>query len=260
MPTLTLRPPPESPFSRPLRIRYRGPTAEQRRRGDRSTDQKAIEEVHRKGAYRSVTRNFDVRAGEVWLDVGAHIGAFAFYAVLRGAAKVVCVEAEAANYALLCRNVRDNGLEGVVVPIHAAVVPPRMARRRAIDLHLPPDRRNTYRASVMDRPQARRMGRVARVAPVTLARLSRDYPGIDAMKVDIEGAEVPLLLESAIPRGIDKIVFEYTMRSRRLLDIERRLRAQGLEFVGLPPHLRKLVPGHIDEIVFAARRAKAVRR
>jgi FkbM family methyltransferase len=189
----------------------------------------------------------------VWLDVGAHIGSFAFYAVLRGASKVICVEADDDNYRLLCKNIADNKLQKVIIPIHAAAVPPSMARKKAIDLHLSPDKTNTYRASVMDRPRARQLGRVIQVVPITLAKLCRAHPDIDAMKVDIEGAEVPLLLESAIPRKIRKIVFEYTMNSRAILDIESRLAKQGLSFVNLPKHMRKLVPGHIDTVVFATR-------
>ena len=79
--TRTLRPPPGSPFARALTLTYR-PSP---RGAPASSDELAIAEVHDKRAYRSPTRGFDVEPGEVWLDVGAHIGAFAFYAVLRGA-------------------------------------------------------------------------------------------------------------------------------------------------------------------------------
>lgn len=48
-----------------------------------------------------------VKAGDVVLDIGAHIGCVASRAALVGAAKIVCVEAEPENYALLQQNTRS---------------------------------------------------------------------------------------------------------------------------------------------------------
>lgn len=245
--TRTLRPPPGSPFARALTLTYR-PSP---RGAPASSDELAIAEVHDKRAYRSPTRGFDVEPGEVWLDVGAHIGAFAFYAVLRGARKVYCVEALRENYELLCRNIDDNGLRDVVVPIHAAVVPRALARKRTVPLHLPRDERNTYRASVMERPMATRTETVPAISFAALLRRAR---GARAIKMDIEGAEVPILTEAAVPRRITKLVFEYTVNSKKILEIERNLRARGMALDRLQPNLRQLKRGRIDKVVFAVRR------
>src|SRR2546427_5264926 len=65
-----------------------------------------------------VTRSFQVAAGDVVVDVGAHIGRYALRAAAR-ASKVIAVEPDPSNFSLLERNVRLNGFSNVVLVPHA---------------------------------------------------------------------------------------------------------------------------------------------
>lgn len=51
------------------------------------------------------------RPGDVLLDVGANVGTYTVYAASRGH-RVIAIEPEAGNYALLNRNIALNGLDG----------------------------------------------------------------------------------------------------------------------------------------------------
>lgn len=75
----------------------------------------------------SVDRDYDV-PGVDWgalrtiLDVGAHVGAFTVWAAMRSpGARILAVEPNPDTFALLQRNIRDNGLENTVVAVNAAV-------------------------------------------------------------------------------------------------------------------------------------------
>jgi len=60
--------------------------------------------------------------GKIVVDIGANIGAFSVLAALLGAHKVLAFEPDPENYAVLCRNIKLNGVERVVYPVRAAVV------------------------------------------------------------------------------------------------------------------------------------------
>src|SRR2546430_7542492 len=64
------------------------------------------------------TRSFQVAAGDVVVDVGAHIGRYALRAAAR-ASKVIAIEPDPSNFILLEQNVRLNGFSNVVVVPHA---------------------------------------------------------------------------------------------------------------------------------------------
>src|SRR2546425_5251818 len=65
-----------------------------------------------------VTRSFQVAAGDVVVDVGAHIGRYALRAATK-ASQVIAVEPDPSNFSLLERNVRLNGFSNVVLVPHA---------------------------------------------------------------------------------------------------------------------------------------------
>src|SRR2546426_8209273 len=60
------------------------------------------------------SRSFQVAAGDVVVDVGAHIGRYALRAATK-ASKVIAVEPDPSNFSLLERNVRLNGFSNVVL-------------------------------------------------------------------------------------------------------------------------------------------------
>ena len=67
------------------------------------------------------------KAGEVFYDVGANIGGYSVWAAKRRGVKVLAFEPQAANYALLCRNLTLNAVDGtaycVAVTQHIASMP-----------------------------------------------------------------------------------------------------------------------------------------
>jgi FkbM family methyltransferase len=54
--------------------------------------------------------------GSVLYDVGANVGVYSIYAAIARGCVVHAFEPDAANFALLCRNVRLNGLSGKLTP------------------------------------------------------------------------------------------------------------------------------------------------
>jgi len=59
-------------------------------------------------------------ASDVFFDVGANVGAYSIYAARRGS-MVTAFEPEASNFAVLNRNIRLNGLDGVVTAYPIAI-------------------------------------------------------------------------------------------------------------------------------------------
>ncbi len=59
-----------------------------------------------------------IQPGETVMDIGAHIGAFANFALAQGAAHVYCFEPEPNNFSLLCKNLAGKS----ATPINKAVV------------------------------------------------------------------------------------------------------------------------------------------
>jgi len=62
--------------------------------------------------------NFDGQ--EVLLDIGANIGSYSLYAALNGH-KVVAIEPEALNFALLVLNIKKNNFENLIIPYPIAI-------------------------------------------------------------------------------------------------------------------------------------------
>lgn len=71
-----------------------------------TSDERVLREVITKAAYRRTTLGFDVRPGEVWLDLGANIGAFALYCKTKRAT-AVCYEPDPDCFELLSLNVPE---------------------------------------------------------------------------------------------------------------------------------------------------------
>jgi FkbM family methyltransferase len=218
-----------------------------------SADGKAMHEVFVKRAYRRPSLGFDVEPGDVWIDLGAHIGSFAVYAAARGATRVYAYEPEESNFALLERNVALNALP--VTARRAAVV--RGPRGDSVTLHVPTSAARNWRASVTPS----RSTRPVAVPAVSLQQVLDACPDATAVKMDVEKAEVALLTDPLLDwRGVRKLVFEYTMRSFAIDEILTTLRSHGFS-VQVPPWMRKryldkhgkVFTGMMDQLVWATR-------
>ena len=123
--------------------------------------------------------------GKVVVDIGANIGCFTRWALEHGAKKVIAIEPEPNNFAMLTLN---NSQWENVVCIKAALTPEPM---RKIPLYLAPSGKNPGNSSV----HARR-GRVGvEVNTIHVGGLFAEYPDIQVAKIDCEGAEYGLMPE-----------------------------------------------------------------
>jgi FkbM family methyltransferase len=185
-----------------------GRTVHYRTRADGalSGDELILREVLERKVYRCPALHFDVEAGERWLDLGANIGAFALYCRERGAT-AVCYEPEPTCFALLIQNVPE------FVCLNMAVTARNDA---AITFYTSQHRANHARGTVH---KVRGYAQV-QVPNLWAGRLADDFDGI---KMDIEGAEGPILDAELLPKS-KKLVLEYhTSRDDRVEALARRL-------------------------------------
>jgi FkbM family methyltransferase len=186
-----------------------------------STDQKAIEEVVGRRAYRK--RGFmEVNPGDRWLDLGGNIGAFAVSAAAAGA-EVRTYEPEPENAGLLRQNLALNGLQAEVV--EAAVI---QGGAKKQTLWLCKSQRNHYRHTL----QPKKGWTGIWVQCLTLDEVLADGWGT-AIKLDIEGAELEMLDAGRDWTGISKLVmeyhFDYDRNISKFKERVRKLEAVGFE-------------------------------
>lgn len=144
---------------------------------------------------------------DVILDVGAHIGAFGYAALRRGAGQVFCCEPDAGNFRLLEKNLRRYSAKTQLLN--------RIVWRSDVfvaDLPFgnPGDPRNTGAGSVVD------VGGRVPVLPFD-ALIDQASTGgkrrICLVKLDCEGAEWPILFTSRKLDLVDAICGEYHIGS-----------------------------------------------
>lgn len=131
-----------------------------------------------------------LRAGAVFLDLGANAGAYTFwvYSVLLGRCRIVAVEADPELHAALAFNVATNAASAI-----AAVNAALDERCGTRTLYVNPARRG--QTSLLGLPGAPPGVRAVTVETKTLAQVvaEQGIERIDAMKVDIEGMEYTVL-------------------------------------------------------------------
>jgi len=155
----------------------------------------------------------------VVVDVGAHIGTFTLLAALtmkrRGIQGVVVpVEPVSINYMLLLSNVKLNQLEHYVKPIKAAVV----SQKTTLEIGW--------------------IGVKEKVQTITMYKIidlikKLGYSNIDLLKMDIEGAEIDVLLNNnSWLNHVNRIVMELHPQIygyNGVLKIVRELKERGFE-------------------------------
>jgi FkbM family methyltransferase len=135
---------------------------------------------------------FRPRPGECVVDVGAHIGLYALMAANKGA-RVIAVEPDESNYALLKENVNTNGFDSNV-RVFKGVISDVSGER----LLYRSTGRNTWMSSVekgWTPPDTHGVVPVVFVKSMTLDELvsEMNIQRIDWLKVDVEGHEVHVL-------------------------------------------------------------------
>ena len=63
----------------------------------------------------------NVNKGDVVIDIGANIGIFSLYAANSGAKKVLAFEPNLSSYNILCKNIKENGLQDIIFPFNLGV-------------------------------------------------------------------------------------------------------------------------------------------
>lgn len=158
--------------------------------------------IVRRNEYRVPDR---LRPDSLVVDIGMHVGAFSYLALMRGAGDVHGFEPEPSNYRRAAQNLAPFGAR--VHPVNRAVwrsdVP-------AAPLHFWPstDAANTGGGSLIwetDGPLVEAVPFDEAIEAITNGGRQR----ISLLKIDCEGAEFPILLTSKRLDRVDRIVGEY---------------------------------------------------
>ncbi len=123
-----------------------------------------------------------VKAGDIVVDVGAHIGTFGDDALRRGAAKVIMVEPDPVNVECIRRNFQQEIADGRVVLI------PEGAWSKADTLNFDIGVANSGTGSLVVKESGARRIKVP-VRPLDDMLRSAGIDHVDFIKMDIEGAE-----------------------------------------------------------------------
>ena len=236
----------------------------------RRRDSTIVQEVITGGCYERPARDFEVLPGDRWLDIGAHIGAFSGVCLAAGA-DVVAVEPDADNFRLLeyngsLRHVLDP-CPGTFIAIKKAVVG---SDDTECTLYAHPQacafRHSTERLALAQRRGLTETAwQGSTVEATSLTKLLEQYPDINGVKVDAQGAEVDIVAAVRDWRSVEKLVLEYDFEYRPSLrafhafveDLRKhfpsvqhaKLKKTG-DFVGFPNGV----------LVFATREASSLAR
>lgn len=193
---------------------------------DGMSDYKAIREVvERKGYTRY---GFTPRPGELWLDLGANVGAFTVWAIAHGA-KVVAFEPEPANFAMLKHNVHLNLMEDLCnLWEYAVMVDPPFEEAT---LSVNGARGNVWRSSL------HHTWRGGTDVEVQLMNLRPFWIPEANVKMDVEGTEMPIL-EALAGEPVNRLVFEWSFdidpSIERFRAVQKTLEATYSNVRGIP--------------------------
>ncbi|HEV8396057.1 MAG TPA: FkbM family methyltransferase [Vicinamibacterales bacterium] len=145
---------------------------------------------HQDFPYRVLTQTRDAAIGGVMLDIGANIGRMSIPRVILGDVTVAyCAEPDPLNYACLMRNVRDNGLAGLVLPDHLAIGASegtvRLQRARSAGGHRVLAEGSASRRETIEVP--------CLPLDTWVARIGVALEQVRFIKVDVQGSEVDVL-------------------------------------------------------------------
>ncbi len=171
-------------------------------------------------------RDLTLPQNPVVIDVGGFIGDFSLYAVKRlNARRVIVCEPSPRNWALLLKNIANNGYEDRIEPVNKAVTDGGNAMMN-IDA---PDEYQCMVSAYYPSEQP-----LIAVSGISLGELLRDHAveSVDLLKIDCEGGEYAILESTPadVLSRIRNIVFEYHQIDgvwAKLESVKQRLRREG---------------------------------
>ena len=175
------------------------------------TDENIIKEILHKQAYRKKKLDFKIEKDDVWLDGGSHIGVFGYYVASNGGKKVYCFEPEKENYDLLLQNINimQNRFPTEFVPYNYAVNQTGGVGTFTIAP-------NTWRHSLVTHYKKKLP--TIDINCMKIDDILEKHTDINAIKLDIEGSELEILLNEHDFSRIKKMVFEYSFTKDRRMD------------------------------------------
>jgi FkbM family methyltransferase len=201
-----------------------------------TSDERVLREVLTTTPYHRRRIHFDVEKDEMWLDLGANIGAFGIYCRMRGA-YVECYEPDSDCFAVLTENGQLHGFNA-----H------RYAVTTSMNAYLPfwvsKGEGDHHRGTVLEKKKYPLAGQVPNLHIAALPRLA--YDGI---KMDIEGSEAEILDAGHLPE-CKKLVLEYHLwRDPSMENLRRRLDFLHSKFsvVSYPPEFDRMLASPFKE-------------
>ncbi len=185
-------------------------------------DESVANEIFKFREYKMAEESI-ISAQSCILDVGAHRGFFTLYArSLNPTVPIYALEPEPANQEAFRSHMEHNSVPGVTLVPKAL-----FATTGKSKLVVTADSHN-HVLELVDTPAGGR----AIVSTTTLADLLAEYslPSVDLLKMDIEGAEYPILesLDADTWGKIRRIILEYhTVHRRKPSELEQLLRENG---------------------------------
>lgn len=187
-----------------------------------TSDENIINEVLVRNVYQKKKIGFIIEPSDIWLDLGANIGTFSLLVLAIGG-KTIAVEPEPDNLVLLELNLRHNFQSSG----HYQILPYAVdLSEGSVDLFLCKGAYNKSRHTLIHKRGRQSISIMAK----TLSQFLTDYPNINAIKMDIEGTEIPLLedFDFSLHPHIKKLVFEYSFdidnRIKRFINLIDRLK------------------------------------
>jgi len=181
------------------------------------SDARILRQVITNNCYLTHPR-LSIKAGDLVVDIGAHIGSFTIQAAKMGA-RVFAYEPEPGNYELLKTNIALNGVEKLVSAYQLAIM--------------------TYTGMGELKFNARNFGGHTLCGNLSGPKIKVDVLDfseiqnskmIDFLKMDCEGCEIPILLKSDLSR-VKQISAELHMDKHQAIKIATRLEKEGFELL-----------------------------
>lgn len=182
-----------------------------------STDLSIIEDVRIKNFY--LDKGFGVfKPGDIVIDIGGHIGAFAVECAIRGAS-VKVYEPDKDNFEMLKANIGANNFQDKITAYNVAV------SNKSGTSKLYMDAKNAGSHSILKSCVDHESGQFIEVKTIAVSDVLEN--GCKLLKLDCEGSEYKILIGTDLSK-VEKIVAELHIRHKNE-ELVNYLQAQGFD-------------------------------